>query len=149
MTEWFDFSFHNGGKKDSLCNEENAPSCTCQYMNIWCNLIFRIDRGLQGGDEGKHLCFYCSFYKPPRTGLLSCYCSGSKFTSFHYVRHNDITCLEIYCQALKLCQSTVSWLTILIQARSVSSLTLTSVSCDKVNYFGVRQRVWLRNEMWE
>lgn len=93
--------------------------------------------------------FTAAFTSPPRTGLLSCYCSGSKFTSFHYVRHNDITCLEIYWQVLNPCQSTVSWLTILIQARSVSSLTLTSVSCDKVNYFGVRQRVWLRNEMWE
>ncbi len=130
-------------------SEENSPYCTCQYMNIWCNLIFRIDGGLQGGDEGKHLCFYCSFYKPPRTRLLSCYCSGSKFTSFHYVRHNDITCLEITWQVPEPCQSTVSWLTWLTQARSVSSFTLTSVMCEKVNYLFARQWIWLRNEMWE
>lgn len=145
---WFQYNIYTFRIIKGMCHYNHKfsiiRSCICQYMNIWCNLIFRIDGGLQGGDEGKHLCFYCSFYKPPRTRLLSCYCSGSKFTSFHYVWHNDNLFRDLL--AFEPCQSTVSWLTRLIQTRSVSSFTLKSVLCDKINYFSVRQWVRLRNE---
>lgn len=109
---WFQYNIITVCIMKGMCHYNHKFStirlCICQHMNIWCNLIFRIDGGLQGGDEVKHLCFYCSFYKPPRTRLLSCYCS-CKFTSFHYVRHSDITCLEIYRHLSLVSQLWADW----------------------------------------